>query len=75
MRITERTEELRVTMDHSNKVIFIDSANIIEKDGDEIARQPHRRPIVPGADVSGESAAVQALATLWTQADIDAYGA
>lgn len=72
---SERVDELRVTMDHRNRVIFVEGANVIEKNGLEIAREAFRRRILPGADVSGESAPVQALAGLWTQADIDAYGA
>jgi hypothetical protein len=66
MAITEKTEEVRVSMDHSNQVIFVEEAIIIERDGEEIIRQASRRPIEPGADVSNESAAVQALAALWT---------
>jgi len=43
--------------------IEVRTDTIIERDGVEISRSLHRHVIIPGADVSGEDATVQRLAT------------
>ena len=54
--------------------IQIRTDTIIERDGVEISRTYHRHVVVPGADVSGEDAAVQRIATAeHTPAVIAAY--
>ena len=51
-------------------------ADIIYRDGKEIARSYHRHVCHPGADVSHECAEVQAVAAaLWTPEVIAAYAA
>ena len=51
-------------------------ADIIEKDGVEVGRTYHRHACVPGDDMSGECAEMQAVAAaLWTPAVITAYQA
>ena len=56
--------------------IQVRTANIIEKDGLEIARAFHRHVLAPGDDVSGEDPKVQAIANaVWTEEVIAAYQA
>jgi hypothetical protein len=51
-------------------------ADIIEKDGVEVGRTYHRHVRVPGEDVSGDCAELQAVANaLWTPEVIAAYQA
>jgi predicted regulator of Ras-like GTPase activity (Roadblock/LC7/MglB family) len=57
-----------------NNTIQIRNANIIEKDGVEIARTYHRHSLSPGDDVSNEDARVQAIANaIWTDEVVNAY--
>jgi hypothetical protein len=54
--------------------IQVRTANIIEKDGVEIARNLHRHVLNPGDDVSGEDPKVQAIAlAVWTEEIIEQY--
>jgi hypothetical protein len=56
--------------------IQVRTANIIEKDGIEIARTFHRHVLAPGDDVSGQDPKVQAIANaIWTEEVIAAYQA
>jgi len=56
--------------------IQVRTANIIEKDGTEIARTFHRHVKHPGEDVSAEDPKVQAIANaIWTEEVIAAYQA
>jgi len=56
--------------------IQVRTANIIEKDGTEIARTFHRHVLAPGADLTNEDPKVQAIATaIWTEEIIAAYQA
>ena len=56
--------------------IQVRTANIIEKDGVEIARTFHRHVLAPGDDVSGQDPKVQAIANaVWTAEVIAAYQA
>jgi len=51
-------------------------ADVIEKDGVEIARSFHRHVLAPGDDVSGEDPKVQAVcAAVWTDDVVAAYEA
>ena len=74
MAITKRTEEDKIEIVGVHKIIQVRTATIIEEDGVEISRSFSRKSIVPGADVSGESAEVQAIAaTVHTDAVVTAY--
>jgi len=76
MAITKRTEEDKIEIVGTHKIIQVRTATIIEEDGTEISRSFHRHTVVPGADVSGESTEVQAIATaVHTDAVITAYQA
>jgi hypothetical protein len=56
------------------KFIQVRTKTSIMEDGDEISFKYHRRVLTPDADVSGESAELQALAgALWTDELKSAY--
>lgn len=59
-----------------NGALQIRTANIIEKDGKEIARTFHRHVLSPGDSVVNEDPKVQAIANaVWTPEVIAAYQA
>ena len=59
-----------------NNTIQIRNANIIERDGIEIAKTYHRHVINPLDDITNEDAKVQAIANaIWTEEVINAYKA
>lgn len=56
--------------------IQVRRADIIEKDGVEVARSYHRHLLHPGADLTNEDPKVVAVATaLWTQEVVEAWQA
>tara|TARA_Y100000004_G_scaffold177189_1_gene218529 strand:+ start:763 stop:1023 length:261 start_codon:yes stop_codon:yes gene_type:complete len=72
MAITKRLEYKQEIM--PDKTIHIRTTTVVEEDGVELARNHHRHFVVPGQDVSGETAEVQAIASaLWTSDVIAAY--
>ena len=76
MALTERTVEDKIEICGDFKHIQVRTATIIERDGVEISRSFSRHVVAPDADVSGESAEVQAIAAaVHTQAVKDAYAA
>ena len=76
MAITKRTEEDKIEVVGQFKHIQVRTATVIEEDGVELSRSFHRHVVAPNADVSGESAEVQAIsAAVHTQAVKDAYAA
>ena len=76
MALTEETVEDKIEIVGDFKHIQVRTATIIKRDGVEISRTFHRHVVAPDADVSGESADVQALATQFhTQEIKDAYAA
>ena len=76
MALTERTEEDKIEVVGQYKTIQVRTATIVERDGTELTRAFHRKALAPDADVSGESAEVQAIANaVWTQEIKDAYAA
>ena len=62
MALTERTAEDKIEIVGDFKHIQVRTAVIIERDGVEISRSFSRHVVAPDADVSGESAEVQAIA-------------
>lgn len=70
MALTERTVEDKIEIVGDYKHIQVRTATIIERDGVEISRSFHRHVVAPGADVSGESAEVQAIAGVVHTAEI-----
>jgi hypothetical protein len=63
MALTERTVEDKIEIVGDFKHIQIRTAVVIERDGVEISRSFSRHVVAPDADVSGESAEVQAIAS------------
>jgi hypothetical protein len=76
MALTERIEEDKIEIVGPYKTIQVRTATIVERDGVELTRAFERKAFAPDADVSGESAEVQAIAgAVWTQEIKDAYAA
>ena len=76
MALTERTAEDKIEIVGDHKMVQVRTATIIERDGVEISRSYHRHVVAPDADISGESAEVQAVCNaVWTQDVKDAYAA
>jgi hypothetical protein len=71
---TEVQDKIEIVGDH--KHIQVRTANVISRDGVEISRAFHRHVVAPDADISGESAEVQAIcAVVHTDAVKAAYAA
>lgn len=76
MALTERTEQDKIEIVSAHKFIQIRTAVVIERDDVEISRSFSRHVVAPDADITGESAEVQAIcAAVHTQAVKDAYAA
>ena len=76
MAITKRTEQDKIEVVGTHKMIQVRTATIIEEDGVEISRSFHRHTIAPDDDSSGESADVKAMvAQFHTDAVKTAYAA
>ena len=76
MALTERIEEDKIEIVGPYKIIQVRTATVVERDGVELTRAFHRKALAPDADVSGESAEVQAIASaVWTQEIKDTYAA
>lgn len=78
MVLTEKNvcDKFEIVNADSIPMIQCRHANIVERDGVEIARSFSRHVIAPTDDVSSESAQIQAIAAaLFTQAVKDAYTA
>lgn len=86
MALTERFENDKIEIVGEYKAVQVRRADIVEKDGVEIARSYHRHALVCGSldvddnfvntDISGEDADVKAIcAAVWTQAVKNAYKA
>ena len=76
MALTERSVEDKIEIVGDYKHIQVRTATIIERDGVEISRTFHRHVVAPDADISGESAEVQAICgAVWTQDVKDAWDA
>ena len=78
MALTEETIEDKIDVVNKGdwSVVGVRTATVIKRDGVEISRSFHRRTIVPTADISGESAELQAVCNAaFTQARKDAYAA
>ena len=75
MKITEKNI-IDVIEILENNTIQIRNANIIERDGIEIAKTYHRHVINPLDDITNEDAKVQTIANaLWTEEVINNYKA
>ena len=78
MALTEETVEDKIDVVNKGdwSVVGVRTATVIKRDGVEISRSFHRRTILPNADITGESAEIQAVCNAaFTQARKDAYAA
>ncbi len=86
MALTERFENDKIEVVGTYKAVQVRRAEVIEKDGVEVARSFHRHALSCGTiddsdnfvdtDISGEDADVQAICNAaWTQGVKDAYKA
>ena len=76
MALTEETIQDKIEVIGDFKNVQVRTATVIKRDGVEISRSFHRHVVAPNADISGESAEVQAIcAVVHTQAVKDAYAA
>ena len=86
MALSERSENDKIEVVGQYKAVQVRRADIVERDGVEIARTFHRHVLQCGSldadnnlvdtDISGEGADVQAVCNaVWTQAVKDAYKA
>ena len=74
MALTEETVQDKIEIVSEHKFIQVRTATVIKRDGVEISRSFHRHVVAPDADITGESAEVQAIcAAVHTQAVKDAY--
>ena len=76
MALTEETVQDKIEIVSEHKIVQVRTATVIKRDGVEISRSFHRHVVAPNADITGESAEVQAVcAAVHTQAVKDAYAA
>ena len=76
MALTETEVQDKIEVVGDYKHVQVRTATVISRDGVEISRSFHRHVVSPDADVSGESAEVQAIcAVVHTDAVKAAYAA
>ena len=78
MALSEATmnDKIEVVNHGSWSSVQVRTATVISRDGEEISRSFHRKALAPNADISGESAEVQAICgAVWTQDVKDAWDA
>lgn len=76
MALTEETQQDKIEIVGDFKMVQVRNATVIKRDSVEISRSFHRHVVAPDADISGESADVQALCNLvHTDAIKTAYAA
>ena len=74
--LTEETVQDKIEIVGDFKHVQVRTAMVIKRDGTEISRSFSRHVVAPDADVTGESAEVQAICNaVHTQAVKDAYAA
>jgi hypothetical protein len=74
--LTEETIEDKIEIVQPHSMVQVRTATVIKRDGVEISRSFHRHTVAPNADISGESAEVQAIcATVHTDEIKAAYAA
>lgn len=73
MALTERNTIDKIEV-LENGIIQIRQANIVQRDGVEIAKTYHRWTLTPGQDLTGQEQRVKDIANAaWTQEVIAAY--
>jgi phage host-nuclease inhibitor protein Gam len=61
MALTEETVQDKIEIVGDFKHVQVRTATVIKRDGAEISRSFHRHVVAPDADITGESAEVQAI--------------
>ena len=61
MALTEETIQDKIEVVGDYKHVQVRTATVIKRDGVEISRNFHRHVVAPDADITGESAEVQAI--------------
>jgi phage host-nuclease inhibitor protein Gam len=61
MALTEETVQDKIEIVGDFKHVQVRTATVIKRDGVEISRSFHRHVVAPDADITGESAEVQAI--------------
>jgi len=61
MALTEETVQDKIEVVGVHKMVQVRTATVIKRDGVEISRSFHRHTVAPDADITGESAEVQAI--------------
>ena len=61
MALTEETIQDKIEIVGDYKHVQVRTATVIKRDGIEISRSFHRHVVAPDADITGESAEVQAI--------------
>jgi phage host-nuclease inhibitor protein Gam len=76
MALTEEQVQDKIEIVGDYKHVQVRTATVIKRDGVEISRAFSRHVVTPDADISGESAEVQAICTaVHTDAIKEAYAA
>ena len=76
MALTEETIQDKIEIVSEHKFVQVRTATVIKRDGVEISRSFSRHVVAPDADITGESAEVQAICTaVHTDAIKEAYAA
>jgi hypothetical protein len=74
--LTEETVQDKIEIVSEHKFVQVRTATVIKRDDVEISRSFSRHVVAPDADITGESAEVQAICNaVHTQAVKDAYAA
>ena len=61
MALTEETIQDKIEIVGDHKMVQVRTATVIKRDGTEISRGYSRHVVAPDADITGESAEVQAI--------------
>lgn len=61
MALTEEIQEDKIEVVGDYKQVHVRTATVIKRDGVEISRSFHRHTVAPDADITQESAEVQAI--------------
>ena len=76
MALTEETIQDKIEIVGDYKILQVRTATVIKRDGVEISRSFSRHVVAPDADITGESAEVQAICTaVHTDVIKEAYAA
>ena len=72
MALKEETIQDKIEIVGNYKIVQVRTATVIKKNGTEISRSFHRHSVAPDADISKESAEVQAICNVFHTDEIKA---